>query len=375
MKKPFASQNSFREACRHFTPNWFAINMGTGITAACLANFPGHPLFLYHLGSYLWMLDVLLFGLFSVMWGCSITLFPRQQRHNLEHPVSPLFLGCPPMALATVLNGCLVFGVPWLGETSVHIAQVLWWIDVALALAVVWLVPYYMFTAHRHELANMTAVWLLPFVACEVAAASGGLLMPHLATAPALIVLSVSYFLWGISLPLALTILVIYFQRLVIHKLPGKELAATMWLPLGPTGTGALSLLTLSQGAKAALLHTDLTPAWQSLLLMAANMNIVGAWIFIGLASWWAGTALILTIHYVRSGIPFNLSFWSYTFPLGVYTAAILNMSHLTGWLGLEIYGGLLTTALSILWLFVFYRTWPGLYSGHLIKNPAVVNP
>lgn len=374
MKKPFTSHASFRESCKHFTPNWFAINMGTGITALCLANFPGHPSILYTLGRYLWLLDVMLFGVFTLMWCCSIALFPKQQRHNLEHPVSPLFLGCPPMALATVLNGCLVFGVPWFGDSALHLAHFLWWVDAALALAVVWLVPYYMFTAHRHELASMTAVWLLPFVACEVTAASGGLLIPHLATSQGLVVLSLSYFLWGISLPLALTILVIYFQRLAIHKLPGQELAATMWLPLGPTGTGALSLLTLSQGAKALLLHADITPAWQQFLVIAANVNLVGAWVFIGLASWWAGTAFILTIHYIRSGIPFNLSFWSYTFPLGVYTAAILNMAHVTDWLVLEVYGGLLTGILSILWLFVFYRTWPGLYSGRLIKNPAVVN-
>ena len=43
------------------------------------------------------------------------------------------------------------------------------------------LIPYLMFTRHEHSLDGMTAVWLLPVVAAEVAGASGGLLAPHLA--------------------------------------------------------------------------------------------------------------------------------------------------------------------------------------------------
>ncbi|MHB1803778.1 MAG: SLAC1 family transporter, partial [Acidithiobacillus ferrooxidans] len=31
-----------REVVRHFTPNWFAANMGTGILALMLADFPYH---------------------------------------------------------------------------------------------------------------------------------------------------------------------------------------------------------------------------------------------------------------------------------------------------------------------------------------------
>ncbi len=40
------------------------------------------------------------------------------------------------------------------------------------------LIPYLMFTRQDHSIDQMTAVWLLPVVAAEVAAASGGLLAP-----------------------------------------------------------------------------------------------------------------------------------------------------------------------------------------------------
>jgi tellurite resistance protein TehA-like permease len=40
-----------------------------------------------------------------------------------------------------------------------------------------------MFTRQSHTIEQMTGVWLLPVVAAEVAAVSGGLLAPHLADA------------------------------------------------------------------------------------------------------------------------------------------------------------------------------------------------
>jgi C4-dicarboxylate transporter/malic acid transport protein len=368
---PFSSHPTFIEYIKHFTPNWFSVNMGTGITALCLANFPGHPSLLHSLGFALWAGDIVLFILFLFLWISSIGLCPKLHHRILQHSVSPLFLGCPPMALATIVNGFLVFGIPVFGEIAAIIAQFLWWIDVLFALAVVIVVPYYMFSSHSHQLENMTAIWLLPFVACEVAAASGGLLLPHIPSQEGLIILVVSYFLWGISLPLAFSVLVIYFQRLAIHKLPSAEVAATVWLPLGPIGTGALALLTLGEGATNILMRTgsNLDPLWTSFLSVLSSVGLMIALMILGFATWWASIALFMTIRYLREGLSFNLSFWSFTFPLGVYTAAILNLAALTHWGILARYGAVLTIALSLIWGFVFYRTLPGLYSGKLVKN------
>ncbi len=56
----------------------------------------------------------------------------------------------------------------------IHLAEVLWWLDVAMSLACGVLIPYMMFTRQEHSIDQMTAVWLLPVVAAEVAAVSGG---------------------------------------------------------------------------------------------------------------------------------------------------------------------------------------------------------
>lgn len=89
------------------------------------------------------------------------------------------------------------------------------------------------------QLSSMTAVWLLPIVTCIVAGSSGGIVAgvlpnPH----HALWTLLCSYMLWGMGVPLAMMVLVIYLQRLTLHKIPPKAMIASVFLPLGPLGQG-----------------------------------------------------------------------------------------------------------------------------------------
>jgi hypothetical protein len=47
------------------------------------------------------------------------------------------------------------------------------------------------------------------------------------------------YVLYGISVPFAFMIFVLYYHRLVLHKLPSREIIVSAFLPLGPCGYGA----------------------------------------------------------------------------------------------------------------------------------------
>lgn len=88
-------------------------------------------------------------------------------------------------------------------------------------------------------LSSASAAWLLPIVSCVVAAASGGIVaeaLPHPQHALGTII--ASYVLWGIGVPLALMVMVIYLLRLILYKLPPKALIVSMFLPLGPLGQG-----------------------------------------------------------------------------------------------------------------------------------------
>lgn len=368
MHKPFLHHASFSSFIQHFTPNWFAVNMGTGITALCLAKLQGSNVFIHDFAFWLWLFNTGLFCFFLGIWMLSLLLYPKLQLDLLKHSVLPFFLGCLPMAMTTVINGLVLLGLPLWGESVVSFAATLWMLNAAAAFLVAVLVPYFMFTSHDHSLDKMTAIWLLPIVAPEVAASSAGLIASHLLPHLAYPFLVLGYMLWGISLSLSCIIITLFFHRLVIHKLPVKELGPTIWLPLGPVSMGALGLLTLGQSADHLLQNGATMPG----LALMHPLGLIGGIILLGFSTWLALIALLITLYYVRNRLSFNMSFWSFTFPLGVYTLSNLTLGADTGIAFFQYYGTVLTFFLVFIWVCVAVKTGPGFYRGNLIKNPLL---
>ncbi len=363
-RRPLNQLQHPREVIRQFTPNWFAATMGTGILSIALSKTP-----LFALGEVLWLFNIALFILFSVLLIARWVFFFDEAMRVFNHPVVSMFFGCIPMGLATVLNGFLIYGTAHLGDTAVHIAETLWWIDVGLSVLCGIAVPYLMFTRQDHSVEQMTAVWLLPMVAAEVAAVSGGLLAPHLvAPQMQMMVLVLSYVLWALSVPIAMGVIVILLLRLVLHKLPHASMAATSWLALGPIGTGALGLMTLGDAAPAILRAQGL----EQYSATFTGVGLIGGLLLWGYGLWWLSMAALITLRYLREGLPFNLGWWGYTFPLGVFSIATVKLGVD---LHLALIGGLadvLIGTLAVIWLIVGTRTALGAWHGTLFSCPCL---
>ncbi|MBL8285132.1 MAG: TDT family transporter [Acinetobacter johnsonii] len=369
MQKPFTQLGQRHNIIRQFTPNWFTVSMGTGVVALIVSEFPMIKALTWQLGTGLWYFNILLFVLFSVLYGLRWAFYPHEAKQIFQHPSMSLFLGTIPMALATILNGFLKYGQPIYGDTAVQIAQTLWYADVVLALLVAWAVPFAMYRHQEHALQQMTALWLLPIVACEVAASSGGLLLGHLpADTHAVAILLGSYVLWGVSVLPAFAILTILMLRLVLHKLPEKELAVSSWLALGPIGTAALALLVLGHQAPTLMASLGLAQLGQ----LFHQAGILASLILLGFGLWWLGIAVLTTLHHAKQDLPFNLGWWGLTFPLGVYTLAILNLAQQLNLAFLYAVGYAFAAILMLLWSLVATKTAHGFYQGHLFFSPCL---
>lgn len=367
--KPFSQLQHPREVIRQFTPNWFAATMGTGVLALALAQLPVAIPGLHAVAEGLWLFNILLFSLFTFAYAARWVLFFDEARRIFGHSTVSMFFGTIPMGLATIINGFLLFGLPRWGEGVIHLAEVLWWLDVAMSLACGVLIPYMMFTRQEHSIDQMTAVWLLPVVAAEVAAASGGLLAPHLADAHAqLVVLTTSYVLWAFSLPVAFSILTILLLRMALHKLPHENMAASSWLALGPIGTGALGMLLLGADAPAIFAANGLPGIGE----IAAGVGLVAGITLWGFGLWWMLMALLITARYLRDGIPFNLGWWGFTFPLGVYSLATLKLASTLNLGFFSVVGCVLVSLLAVMWLIVGKRTVQGAWRGELFVSPCI---
>ncbi|TCL71160.1 TDT family transporter [Rhizobium sp. BK251] len=355
-----------RNIARQFTPNWFAVTMGTGILSVALSQFPGEPI-LHVAGNALWQLNIVLFAVLLSIYLWQWMFYPAEAIEFMRHPVVSMSVGCLPMGLATIINGLMIYGPQYWGDVAIMVAETLWWVDVAIALLCGLVVPFLMFTHHSHKIEHMTAVWLLPVVACEVAAVSGGLLVPHLADASEkLTILLASYALWACSVPLAMGILVILFMRMVLHKLPPVAMAPTSWLALGPIGTGALGLIVLGHDATATLQANGLGAVAEAF----GGASLLGGVMLWGYGLWWLVTAVMVTLHYMREGMPFNLGWWGYTFPLGVYAVATLRLGSTFNFAPISNFGYALVAALAILWVVIMIRTVRGAWHGYLFFAP-----
>jgi C4-dicarboxylate transporter/malic acid transport protein len=367
--KPFSHLQHPREVIRQFTPNWFAATMGTGVLALAVAQLPVAMPALHAFAEALWLFNIALFLLFTALYAARWLLFFNEARRIFGHSTVSMFFGTIPMGLATIINGFLVFGLPRWGEGVISLAEVLWWLDVAMSLACGVLIPYMMFTRQEHSIDQMTAVWLLPVVAAEVAAASGGLLAPHLADAHSqLVVLVTSYVLWAFSLPVAFSILTILLLRMALHKLPHENMAASSWLALGPIGTGALGMLVLGGDAPLIFSANGLPGVGE----IAAGLGLVAGITLWGFGLWWMLMALLITVRYLRAGIPFNLGWWGFTFPLGVYSLATLKLASTLNLTFFNVFGCVLVTLLAVMWLIVGKRTVLGAWRGELFVSPCI---
>ncbi|MFJ3486024.1 TDT family transporter [Pseudomonas sp. NPDC090202] len=366
---PLAALPTPREAIRQFTPNWFAATMGTGILALALGQLPFHAPLLREIGEALWLFNIGLFTLFSLMYASRWVMFFHEARRIFAHPTVSMFFGTIPMGLATIVNGFLAYGIGRWGDGMVTVAHVLWWVDVALAMACGVIIPFMMFTRQQHSIDQMTAVWLLPVVAAEVTAASGGLLAPHLAdSAMQLRVLLTSYVLWAFSVPVAMSILVILLLRMALHKLPHESMAASSWLSLGPIGTGALGMLLLGADAPAIFAANGMAQIGE----VAAGIGLISGLLFWGLGAWWLMLALLITLRYLKAGIPFNLGWWGFTFPLGVYCVATLKLASTLDSGFMTALGSLMVLGLAVMWLLVGSKTLAGAWKGTLFVSPCI---
>ncbi|MBY4672324.1 TDT family transporter [Burkholderia multivorans] len=358
------------EKVRQFTPNWFAVTMGNGIVALVLATlpfrFPGQQ----GMAVALWCADVVLYAVCVAMLLTRVIRYPDTLQPMLRHPLQSMFLGAIPMGLVPIINGCVLFAAPVIGPAAYSIAQVLWWIDALLAVVVAIAVPYLMFTEQSHAFERISAVLLLPLVGPEVTASSGAVIAPHLAIDGARAVIGVSYGLWAISLAMAFAVLTLVFFRLVIHKLPHRDLAPSSWLTLGPIGTGALGILGLGKVAPAAFDASAFAP----LAALANELGVACALLLWSAGIWWFVIAMLFTLRYRREGMQFNLGWWGFTFPLGVYTAATIGLYRATDITMFAVVGTAFALLLFCFWTVVVTRTLRGVIKGRLFHAPCLAS-
>jgi tellurite resistance protein TehA-like permease len=193
-------------------------------------------------------------------------------------------------------------------HTEIHLRM--WMGDALLSVAAAFFLPFvFIKRKEDRELSTYTALDLFSVIAAVVASAVGGTVAGALPNPQyALGTLIASYALWGIGLPAAMMIMVIYFQRLAIHKLPPREVIVSVFLPLGPLGFGGFGVMQLGKVAMDIFPKTHTIHEFAGVILYSLGIFI--ALVFWGFALLWLFSA-VATIYHTRR-IPFNMGWWGY---------------------------------------------------------------
>jgi len=97
-------------------------------------------------------------------------------------------------------------------------------------------------TNQRGQLAEMTALYLIPIVAVVIAATSGAVVAGAIPNVHhQLWTLVISYILWAIGTPLSWMVLTIYLLRMALHKPLAREVVVSLLLPVGPLSLSGFS--------------------------------------------------------------------------------------------------------------------------------------
>ncbi|KAJ5392483.1 hypothetical protein N7509_007973 [Penicillium cosmopolitanum] len=363
-------EHGWRRVVRNFTPSWFSVTMGTGIVSILLHNLPYNGIWLYWISVVIFALNVLLFALGTIISFLRYTLYPEIFTVMITHPVQSMFIGTFPMGLATIINMVVFVCVPVWGEWVRYFAWGLWIFDAVVSVLTALSLPFIlMANGSETHLSSMTAVWLLPIVSCIVAASSGAVVAEILPNEQyALWTVIASYVLWGMGLPLALMVMVIYLMRLTLHKLPPKAVIVSVFLPLGPLGQGGYGAMKLGQCAQLIFPQTKT-------LEQSSGSTFYTLGFLVALILWAFGLVWLFfaSASIVRSkSFPFNIGWWGFTFPLGVFAASTVQMGNELPSKFFHILGTILSVLVVMLWMVVSMGTLRGVVSGKLFHAPCL---
>jgi tellurite resistance protein TehA-like permease len=167
------------------------------------------------------------------------------------------------------------------------------------------------------------------------------------------------YAMFGMSLLTSVVVIALLWQRLIVHKTGPARLVPTLWIVLGPLGQSITAANLLGGNAHLAL------PAPHSTALAAFGVVYgVPVW---GFALLWACLATAITIRTARHHhLPFSLTWWSFTFPVGTYVTGTTGLATHTGATLFRAASAILYLGLVLAWAVVAARTAHGSLRGRL---------
>lgn len=198
-----------------------------------------------------------------------------------------------------------------------------------------------------------------------VSASTGALLVPYAPAGQARETLFwACWTLFGLSLAASSVVIVAVMGCFARHGTGEAGSVPTIWIVLGPIGQSITAANLLATVAPRVV---DRGTA-HALLVVA----LVYGFGMLGAALLWAAIAVTITIRTARAHLPFGLTWWSFTFPVGTCVTGMNGLALHSGLVAVDVLAVTAYGALVVAWVVVAARTFHGaVVTGALLQAPS----
>ncbi len=353
---------SLDETIEHFNPAWFAAVMGTAVVPLAVSFLAGA--WVRGVAAFFIVVSVAMFIGILIPWTLRFFLHPDAVRHDLHHPIAASFFPTMPIAIVIIALDLLRYPDLFFSmETSREIAFWMWLIGSIGIYVAGFLVLPRIYRSDAVELSHANFGWFIPPVA-KLLIPVAGFELAMLFSDRFELTFGLSIASFGIGFFLYLFVGSLVYHRYVLESLPASKFAATSFIAIAPTAIIAVALFKMMHLFEAGTpLNLD-----AHAVHAVSVLGILATW---GFAFWSFGMAVVIVISYVRHlELPYALSWWAYTFPLGslaVATGVAWKVSRFESirWLYIAV-----VVALLGAWVIVAVRTIRAMWSGKVFESP-----
>jgi tellurite resistance protein TehA-like permease len=291
---------------RNLYPGYFALVMATGITSTVL-RLIHQP----HLSAALLVIGIVCFVVLGVLYAARAVRYLPELTRDLKAPERAY-------AFFTFVAACCVLGVRLLADGHRPVTVAL-----AVAAGVAWAglsygIPARLILGERPGpvLGGVNGTWFIWVVGTQSLAIAAAVLERGLAPSEARPAALIATLLWSVGVVLYLIVAALVLIRLLLLEVKPDDLSPPYWIAMGAT---AITVL-----AAARLLQMDTTPITIATGPMVAGLAVV-LWAF---GTWLVPLLVVFSVWRLRvtGGFHYAPPLWSVVFPLGMYSAASMEI-------------------------------------------------
>jgi C4-dicarboxylate transporter/malic acid transport protein len=313
-----------------FTWANFTCTQSTGGVAILLSDTPNQFRGLQTAGVVVFILNLVLFVLFSTAIICRFVQRPSNLRKSITNPPEAYFTGSLWLSMATIIICMQRFGVPHAGPWIIVAVRVLFWIYAAITLTYNIVIFVVMFALSPLEPGTMSPpMFLMIFNAMLTGTVASAIAADQpLSQRMAIIVAGIAF--QGLGWILCLIFLPLFVSNMLINGLGPANQRPGLFIPVGSSGYTIVALIGCAKAIPDDYGYFAKHPT------ASETLNVVALWIsiFLWLFTFWLfAIALVaqlpVMIPKYRNNISqpqmnFTLPWWAIIFPNVGFTIATI---------------------------------------------------